>query len=335
MEPLTTAPDTTTFTPLAEHQSRTPSSFHTGPAILYYHRQDCHLVVLERDLLANPTLRALQTSSNTNGAATDTTSIATSEEDASPKELALPNITVWVTSEKFLLYSPTANAGLSIPYPSISLHAIQRLRLPAVSQPEEEQQQQQQQQQGLYMQIATPTAGGFSADDDEEECTILTLVPPSQPQQQQQQEKSEEGLGAAETEMETETETPTQALYAAVSACSNLHPDPVEPGDEEDEDEAEEGDSALLQSGLIAMGNGAGGLPPPMDGSSGWITAENMHEFFDEEGNWIGGGQEPTLSLGPGAGTVRQREEDGAEAQQDGDVNGEAESEETKWRRTD
>ncbi|PYI28048.1 hypothetical protein BP00DRAFT_352153, partial [Aspergillus indologenus CBS 114.80] len=232
---------------------------------------------------------------------------------------------------KFLLYSPTTNAGLSIPYPSISLHAIQRLRLPAVSQPEEEQQQQQ----GLYMQIATPTAGGFSADDDEEECTILTLVPPAQPpQQQQQQEKREEGLGA-ETEPEPETETPTQALYAAVSACSNLHPDPVEPGDEEDEDEAEEGDSALLQSGLIAMGNGAGGLPPPMEGSSGWITAENMHEFFDEEGNWIGGGQEPTLSLGPGAGTVRQREEDGAEAQQDGDVNGEAESEETKWRRTD
>ncbi|PYH80190.1 hypothetical protein BO82DRAFT_393320 [Aspergillus uvarum CBS 121591] len=335
MEPLTTAPDTTTFTPLAEHQSRTPSSFHTGPAILYYHRRDCHLVVLERDLLANPTLRALQASSTTNGAvistSTSTSTTATSEEDATPKELTLSNITVWVTSEKFLLYSPTTNAGLSIPYPSISLHAIQRLRLPASSATAASQAEEQQQQQGLYMQIATPSTGGFSAEDDEEECTILTLVPPSQPQQ-----GKSEGLGA-ETETETETETPTQALYAAVSACSNLHPDPVEPGDEdedEDEDEGQE-DSALLQSGLIAMGNGAGGLPPPMDGSSGWITAENMHEFFDEEGNWIGGGQEPTLSLGPGAGTVRQREEDGAVAQQDGDMNGEAESEETKWRRTD
>ncbi|RAH41374.1 Voldacs domain-containing protein [Aspergillus brunneoviolaceus CBS 621.78] len=339
MEPLTTAPDTTTFTPLAEHQSRTPSSFHTGPAILYHHRTGCHLVVLERDLLANPTLRALQ-ASNPNGASTTTTTTTTSEANAnadadasSPKELTLSNISVWVTSDKFLLYSPTTNAGLSIPYPSISLHAIQRLRLPAsaTSQAAEEE------QQGLYMQIATPSAAGFSAEDDEEECTILTLVPPpSHAPEQQAEEKREDGLGA-----ETETETPTQALYAAVSACSNLHPDPVEPGDEEedDEDEGEEGqghgDSALLQSGLIAMGNGAGGLPPPMDGSSGWITAENMHEFFDEDGNWIGGGQEPTLSLGPGAGTVRQREEDGAEAQQDGDVNGEAESEETKWRRTD
>ncbi|OJJ99780.1 hypothetical protein ASPACDRAFT_1888445 [Aspergillus aculeatus ATCC 16872] len=338
MEPLITAPDTTTFTPLAEHQSRTPSSFHTGPAILYYHRTGCHLVVLERDLLANPTLRALQ-ASNPNGAdaGTTTASTSTSEEDAdasSPKELTLSNISVWVTSDKFLLYSPTTHAGLSIPYPSISLHAIQRLRLPAsatfATSPAEEE-------QGLYMQIATPSAAGFSAEDDEEECTILTLVPPSShaPEQQQQEKSGEEEEG-----LETETETPTQALYAAVSACSNLHPDPVEPGDEEeDDDEGEEGpghgDSALLQSGLIAMGNGAGGLPPPMDGSSGWITAENMHEFFDEDGNWIGGGQEPTLSLGPGAGTVRQREEDGAEAQQDGDVNGEAASEETKWRRTD
>ncbi|PYH48864.1 uncharacterized protein BP01DRAFT_311511 [Aspergillus saccharolyticus JOP 1030-1] len=352
MEPLTTPPNTTIFTPLAEHQSRTPSSFHTGPPILHYHRDNCKLVLLERDLLAHPTLRALHPSleptPTTNGNDNDNANhnasptALTTEAEVEAKELALDGISVWVTSDKFLLYSPSKNAGLAIPYPSISLHAIQRLRLPdsTAAQAQEQQEQQQEEHQGLYMQIAAPPSGGFS--DDEEECTIMTLVPLGGVQQSQ----AEKVEGEADTEMEMETETteetqtPTQALYAAVSACSNLHPDPVEPGDEEDDDddeydEGEEGgDSALLQAGLIAMGNGEGGLPPPMDGSSGWITAENMHEFFDEEGNWIGGGQEPSLPLGPGAGTVRQRE-DGEDGQQDGDVDGEGESEETKWRRTD
>ncbi|RAL12742.1 Voldacs domain-containing protein [Aspergillus homomorphus CBS 101889] len=336
MEPLTTAPDTTTFTPLAEHQSRTPSSFHSGPAILHYHSTNCKLVVLERDLHAHATLRALQPNTSTNGEHALAPTSTTSAETASTpeKEVTVAGISVWVTSDKFLLYSPTATAGLQISYPSISLHAIQRLRLP-------EEGPEGDEHQGLYMQIATPSAGGFSADeDDEEACTIMTLVPPAQQQQQQASaaadDNAEKSEGAGE-EHELETQTPTQALYAAVSACSNLHPDPVEPGEEGEDDDDEMGDggdSALLQSGLIAMGNGEGGLPPPVDGSSGWITAENMHEFFDEDGNWIGGGQEPTLSLGPGAGTVRQRE-DGEDGQEDENVDGGDESEETKWRRTD
>jgi nucleotide-sensitive chloride channel 1A len=49
-----------------------------------------------------------------------------------------------------------------------------------------------------------------------------------------------------------------------------------------------------------------------MPGSSGWITAENVHEFFDEAGNWIGGEEEEegiSGELGEGAGTVHAREE--------------------------
>ena len=69
-----------------------------------------------------------------------------------------------------------------------------------------------------------------------------------------------------------------------------------------------------------------GGLPPPMPGSGGWITADNVGEFFDEEGNWRGGW------LGPGAGMVRSRDEDeGADGVvEDADGDGD----ETKWRRT-
>lgn len=70
-------------------------------------------------------------------------------------------------------------------------------------------------------------------------------------------------------------------------------------------------------------------LPPPMPGSGGWITAENVGELFDEEGNWRGGGE----ALGEGAGSVRRREEEDDGVDGDGDPGGEAE--ETKWRRTD
>ena len=65
-----------------------------------------------------------------------------------------------------------------------------------------------------------------------------------------------------------------------------------------------------------------------MPGSGGWITAENMDQYFDEEGNWIGGDDDEDEKnkgepLGPGAGTVRTREE--------GD---EDTTDETKWQRT-
>ncbi|KAE8374224.1 regulator of volume decrease after cellular swelling-domain-containing protein [Aspergillus bertholletiae] len=300
MEPLQTPPDTSSFVLLADHQSRTPSSFHSGPAVLHYHSKHCKLSILEHELLANPTPNSLRGADAT----TPANGTETQNGDADSRELVIDGVDVWVTSDKFLLYNPTHQKGLSIPYPSISLHAIQRLTLPDT----------QTEVQGLYMQIALPEQPG-AQEDDFEECITMTVVPPpeSQPQQQSEEDNKPE-------------ETPTQALYNAVSACSNLHPDPMS----DDEDEGGAAGSGLFSSGLVEMGSGDGGLPPPMDGSSGWITADNMHEFFDEQGNWIGGGEEPSLPLGPGAGTVRAREgEDG-----DGDREMQ-DDEETKWRRTD
>jgi nucleotide-sensitive chloride channel 1A len=121
----------------------------------------------------------------------------------------------------------------------------------------------------------------------------------------------------------------TQQLFEALSACSNLHPDP-NPNPDDDEEEEGLSHSLAFQAGLIQAGSRDGGMPPAL-AAGGWITAENMHEFVDEEGNWIGG-EEEGEGLGPGAGTVRQREEE-AEENGHGDE-GEGEAEETKWRRT-
>jgi nucleotide-sensitive chloride channel 1A len=65
-----------------------------------------------------------------------------------------------------------------------------------------------------------------------------------------------------------------------------------------------------------------------MPGSGGWITADNVNEFFDADGAWRGRG------LGPGAGIVRERDDDdvGNGAGGSGTEHG---AEESKWQRTE
>ncbi|PTU17760.1 hypothetical protein P175DRAFT_0560455 [Aspergillus ochraceoroseus IBT 24754] len=348
MESLTTPPETSSFIALSVHQSRTPDSFHSGPAILHYHSSHCKLVILDRDLISSPPLNALRGAAAAAAAAVNGNDQAETETSEAGTEIVIDGLDIWVTSDKFLVYNPSTSYGVSITYPSISLHAIQRLSLPA-----------QDQVQGLYMQITKPPASSsYPQASDEEESITMTLVPPP-PAASSSSSSSETkpettttttttmsstGAGTSTStpdieQPEPESETPTQALYTAVSACSNLHPDPIEEAEEQ-------GDGAAFASGLVFPGSMEGGLPPPMDGSSGWITAENMHEYFDEQGNWIGGGgeeeeeEEPSFALGPGAGTVRPRgEEDGeGEGEGEGNANGDGAMngvEETKWRRTD
>lgn len=178
------------------------------------------------------------------------------------------------------------------------------------------------------MQIANPipSDNGGAEEDEEEDSINLTIVPSPT-------DTAAEDVAAAEGADSKPEETATQALFGAVSACSNLHPDPVTNGDGEDDYEEEgeyEQPGVGGLAGLIISGAADGGLPPPMDSSSGWITADNMHEYFDEEGNWIGEGEPPTLpGLGPGAGSVHDRDDGTA---QNGEGN---DDDETKWRRTD
>lgn len=130
-------------------------------------------------------------------------------------------------------------------------------------------------------------------EDDDIQILELTVLPPSY---------NPSSPTAASPEIKD--------IFQAMNTCADLHPDPQD-SDAEEEDET-------------------------APGATGWITADNMDDFVDEEGNFRGtviGSEavEPENSLGPGAGTVRPREEEGEEhANGVNGVDGE-----TKWQRTD
>lgn len=198
---------------------------------------------------------------------------------------------------------------MSIPYPTISLHAIQTLPAPVAAE---------NASQGVYLQLI-PSIEQPSDDDEPPDTIAVTIVPTaSEVPQPGTDITAEDEAVAGENVPE---KTPVQALFKALSSCSDLNPDPMD----EDEDE---GGSRLMQAGLAMPGTSDGSLPPPMPGSGGWITAENMHEFVDEDGNFIEGddADEQSEELGPGAGTVRQREDDPS--------SGNGADDEAKWQRT-
>lgn len=150
-------------------------------------------------------------------------------------------------------------------------------------------------------------------------------------------------------------ESEAKRLYEALSSCADLHPDADLDG-ENDIDMDNFDDGAVLP---LATG-GDGGLPPPMPGSGGWITAENVdvEAMMAPEAEWrgdvnhqhhdnVGGRGAGEEGLGAGAGTVRPREDEdqgglvdgnGDGGAKEGGVDGEeadgAGGEETKWRRT-
>lgn len=90
MEVIRSSPEASSFVPLAEHQSRTPSSFYSGPPVLYHHSQHCKIVILERELLATPALNALRGQDAAN---------STASQDDEDKEVAISGVDTWVTSE--------------------------------------------------------------------------------------------------------------------------------------------------------------------------------------------------------------------------------------------
>lgn len=90
MEILHSPPSSSTFIPLAEHQSQTPESFYSGPPVLHHLSRGCKIVILDQDLKSSPALSGLQAGGNgsTNG-----------EDGDGDKEVIVEGVDVWIASE--------------------------------------------------------------------------------------------------------------------------------------------------------------------------------------------------------------------------------------------
>ncbi|KAL2040528.1 hypothetical protein N7G274_006507 [Stereocaulon virgatum] len=162
MEVIHTPPTHDSFTPLSIHQSQTPESFFSGPPVLYHHSPSATLSLHRSDLDAAPAFSSLAAGTrphrSSNGTSRPVNGHSHDAEDVD-EEYEIPNIDIWVTSENLTLYSPTLATGLSIPYPSISLHALQPRPHPA-----------------LFLQLLTQ-AHVFDEFDNDDGTISLNIIP--------------------------------------------------------------------------------------------------------------------------------------------------------------
>lgn len=284
--------DVQDFIDIAVHRSQTPQSFYSEKPILYHQSCSASLSIPVADLNSVPLLASFANSSALNGSrpAGDDSTDSTSVEHQ--PDVIISNIDIWVTSEHLKLYIPSHDAGVTIQYPAISVIAAQH------SPP------------SVYLQILK--ALGSYDDHDPESTLSVTLIP-----------TASTNVESPSSPPSNAPPSPIQLLYTALTECSNLHPDPNESNSEnEGPGIIYEGGDQLLSSGIA--------LPPPLPGGGGWITADNVNDFFDEDGNFRPRADANGEALGPGAGATRAREED-EEGNGGASLNGDA----TKWQRTE
>ncbi|KAL8391965.1 hypothetical protein RB595_002252 [Gaeumannomyces hyphopodioides] len=295
------------FTPLAEFQEATPVSFFDGKPVLHFHAAGARALVPASQRKRLPVFRGAEPAA----------AAATAEGAVEEEQLVEQKVDVFVNSANFTLFSQDATCGVKIPYPLIGIHAVKTL--PNASSSDAPL-------QAVYMQLDLQDGG---ADDETYDTVELTIIPPPPAAATSTTDDATPPATAAPSRNAPKSEA--AALFAAISACAELHPDPADADDDDDEDGAhgyeiddrvvfEAADGFAPASGVF-RGAADGGLPPPMPGSSGWITADNVADYFDADGNWIGG---PGVSgeLGEGAGRVRGRDEAEAEGDDGGVADG-------------
>ncbi|KAH8731812.1 regulator of volume decrease after cellular swelling-domain-containing protein [Phaeosphaeriaceae sp. PMI808] len=250
---LDAAPESDHFTPLQEHQEQTPTTFFNTKPVLYAHYSGLALSVPASQISQHEAF--VKFTSTTEG-----------------DDVLIKDVEIWVNSENLILFQASPSpTGVSIPYPSIGLHATMKYKSTI---------------EALYMSLSLNDADEVNEEEDIQTLEV-TVLPPN---------------------YSNSPDAPCiKDIFGAMNTCADLHPDANASGDED----------------------GDGILDETAPGASGWITAENMDEYLDDEGNFAGmviGGEE----LGPGAGTIRTRDEgdDGANG-----VNG-ADGHEGKYHRT-
>ena len=260
-----------------------------------------------------------------------------------------------ISLRKVILYNPSNTAGVAISYSAIILHAIQRLRVPGVDQSDP-----QGEEHVLYMQISIPRImpdpldedasevdDGDYDDDDGGEVIDVKIIPsrihldspPSFSKGQSQAGEADTMTTATALTLSlSNPQSPIRSLFAAISTCSNLHPDPSDQHDhlqqafganndihviDADDPVVFEGSvgyvsvaSPSSRGPYLAPGSGSAsaGLPAPMPGSGGWITADNVDDFFDSQGNWRGRNVDDQTGPTAAAGRARGDHRPGIEA---------------------
>lgn len=99
MEVLTEPPRSGSFVPLAEHQSATPASFHTGPPVLHYYSDRSQVIVDEAEANTSPALSNFLSkapASSTSAARTNGSDTVDADVD---QRKVVEDVDVWVTSE--------------------------------------------------------------------------------------------------------------------------------------------------------------------------------------------------------------------------------------------
>ncbi|KAF8469450.1 regulator of volume decrease after cellular swelling-domain-containing protein [Kalaharituber pfeilii] len=312
---------------LAEHESRTPASFFNSPPILHLRCENCKVQIPSDLLEPEGPLQSVfgpkPVSLATNGYSSKI-----------PVQVNFEGVHVVAASNAFLLSSPATQKTLSIPYPFITLHAIQHS--PSLSSPTSKL-------FNLYLQI---TSSPSSSDDSDE--LIELIIIPHLPAYSKPSSADAMVVDNVDSITNYTQETLTKAMFAALTRCADLHPTHNSSAmgffdDEDDEDvsasDDEDGDQIAIEGYGDAMdvdhafakikpkkeskAIGTAGAP----GDGGWITSENAHLLEKVK---IEGG------LGPGAGSVRPREDDDDEPEANGNDGAEVRRDgaENKWRRT-
>lgn len=307
---LSSNPTPTSFTPLSEHQSSTPATFFNAKPVLHASFTHTDVLLSLRDLKSwdhwrevfdTPTHSNQSTSNGTNGTHQE------EDDDTIEHKLVYRSISGFITSDSVILFQNTTtssnNKAISIPYPSISLHATQRINTsgehtyisPTPAQ-EDQTATAATQKQALYLQldIGNPFTRNPADDEDEEQTVELLIVPAI---------STDTTSNTSEADAATTQADLVKHIFTSLSRCADLHPDPANPDSDEDVDGGEGG------GGLAALLAGGGGMP----GAGGWITSENVDEFaarFGGDGeDEVEEGGEDGAELGPGAGTRRTRDE--------------------------
>lgn len=336
-------PPTSSFTPLSEHQTQTPTTFFGSTPVLHVSFTGADLLISKHDASHWPAFTTVigaahQSASSAtidgdgaNGSST-VTGQPSSEDDTVNNKSVHVGISGYITTHSVLLFHTDPNAAgatkkaLEIPYPCISIHATQRIKTSLPHVYHEHGSSETLEQQAIFLQIdlGDPATRDPGADEDAGETVELLILPKLQ---------AHPRVGTAAAAGQEAEEGPrtnpgqVKAVFEALSVCADLHPDPGVEGEEDGEGE-----------GMGAMG--MGGMP----GEGGWITADNVEEFEARFGHMIGDeegedgeedgeeedGQEQQEPLGPGAGSRRAREDDASEAGEAVD----GEHDDAKWQRT-